>query len=1412
MPTKREILRLLKRDELLDAVDLYSLEVSDRRVRDFLIEALASTRRARLDEILAGYSRNRLKELCRDLGFDDSGRAKADIVARLIGRGTPESALAPPSRVPRKREVLEQLRHDELLYAVDLYGLEVPDRRVRADLVGALVRHGRLDEILADFYRDRLKEICRGLHLDDSGRAKADIIERLTGSPADKPAEISAEPDDPPSAAAELSIVDDEPQAAIEMEGEPSETLDEAPSIPGLLNVLTRARLVSIGREVGVAVPVSASRAVQGAALAYSGGFTFRELLRFLSRDELKANCAFYGLDFSGRSRAALAQRLLEAHGGDDGTEPHGDMSLFSADERTARHMPSRGDIVQVRHRQYLVEDVIASETDSTADVTAPVLDATIVRLVCLDDDNQGQRLDVLWELELGARVLQPQTHGLGDVERLDEPRSFAAYLNAVKWNAVTATEARLFQAPFRAGIQLMNHQLPPLRKALELPRANLFIADDVGLGKTIEAGLILQELQLRQRVDFVLIVCPAAICLQWRDEMARRFGLRFELYNRAFVGRRRQERGFQVNPWDTHNRFIISYQTLRRPEYREPLLRHLGDRTRKSLLLLDEAHTVAPASASKYAIDSRLTRVIRDVAPRFENRLFLSATPHNGHSNSFSALLELLDPQRFTRGVPVEPRERDKVMVRRLKADLRRLGSKYPDRKVVRIELRPDSSAPELRLSVLLQQYTDLMKPTRGRGQLVFINLQKRLLSSIEAFWRTLGVHARHLGEGSQQAALRLPLPVDDDEYGMDDEALEVAGDATAEASSRLVKTPEQKARELLDEMTSLAEQSRLAPDAKVLAFIDWMRRHQCPSVRIGGATGGEWTDVRVILFTEYGDTKRYLYQLLSAAVDGTDRGDERIMQFHGGMSDDQRGEVQNAFNAPPEEHPVRILIATDAAREGINLQAHCADLFHFDVPWNPARLEQRNGRIDRTLQPAAEVRCHYFVYSQRSEDLVLEKLVHKVDTILDELGSLGTVIMERYAGVMDKGIGETTGDELDRAERLEGKKETTKDELEGVRDDLEALRRENDQAGRILSRSRNVLGFDSDLLRDAVDVGLELAGAGRMMPADTPREGGNGGPSGFTLPDLPAAWTETLDSLRPPRERDEAFWEWRRKAPLPVVFEPLVRVTNAQVHLHLQHPFIERILSRFLAQGYSAQDLARVTVIRDTTEDIVRAIAFGRLSLFGPGATRLHDELVPVMAPWYETGRNPPQPPFPKGGSKTTRTSKGDFLDHLEPFSDVTDRQLFRELTQLLAKAPQLDDVPAAARKRLQNCAPEVFVALWPHISDEAESRAHEAERKLRERGSTESVALRKILLAQRGKIRDTLGERSQLQIVFGDKEVAQQEQFEQDKKHMERRLTAIDNEIETEPQQIEELYQVAVRRLEPVGLVFLWPATRG
>jgi len=146
---------------------------------------------------------------------------------------------------------------------------------------------------------------------------------------------------------------------------------------------------------------------------------------------------------------------------------------------------------------------------------------------------------------------------------------------------------------------------------------------------------------------------------------------------------------------------------------------------------------------------------------------------------------------------------------------------------------------------------------------------------------------------------------------------------------------------------------------------------------------------------------------------------------------------------------------------------------------------MEQRNGRIDRTLQPAPEVRCHYFFYPDRTEDPVLKTLVGKVETIQKKLGSLGTVIMDRFAEVLEQGIGAETETRLKKAEEIAGKREVVRDELEVQRNNRAALSAEIDEAGRILNRSRDAMAFAPELLRDAINVGLELSGAVDLVPA---------------------------------------------------------------------------------------------------------------------------------------------------------------------------------------------------------------------------------------------------------------------------------------------------------------------------------------
>jgi SNF2-related domain len=404
---------------------------------------------------------------------------------------------------------------------------------------------------------------------------------------------------------------------------------------------------------------------------------------------------------------------------------------------------PTAGDFVEVRTRRWLVESVAGEDSLVRA------------RLACIDDDAQGERLEVLWRDEVDASII---ACGLGSVFEnpgTDDPEVFSAYLRSIRWNTATAADRKLLQAPFRAGIHLDAYQLVPLAKALTLPRVNLLIADDVGAGKTIEAGLILRELILRRRVDFVVVSAPPSMARQWQDELQAKFGLAFTIIDREHLATVRRERGFAVNPWSSGSLFLLSHSLVTDEVYTAGLRDVLGEFRARSLLILDEAHHAAPSSGARYAVDSQFTRAIEALAPRFEHRLFLTATPHNGHSNSFTKLLEILDPQRFTAGVDVRPDDLAPIMVRRLKSDLKRFGEKFPTRRVDAIVidgLRFD--APELVLANQLAAYDALVvertrnlpPATVARSRLVMVGLQQRLLSSIAAFTRTLEKHRDRL------------------------------------------------------------------------------------------------------------------------------------------------------------------------------------------------------------------------------------------------------------------------------------------------------------------------------------------------------------------------------------------------------------------------------------------------------------------------------------------------------------------------------------------------------------------------------------------------------------------------------------------------------------------------------------------
>ena len=240
---------------------------------------------------------------------------------------------------------------------------------------------------------------------------------------------------------------------------------------------------------------------------------------------------------------------------------------LDEARSRSRQALPQPGDFVEVRARHWLVEEV----EDGAGQ-------APIVSLSCIDDDAQGDELRVIWEAELGARLVDDDPWSTLARDGADDAEVFAAFLRTLKWRTATAADRDLFQAPFRAGIRLDAYQLAPLSKGLKLPRVNLLIADDVGLGKTIEAALVVRELLLRRRIDFVLVAAPPSMTLQWQDELEAKFGLSFQIIDREQLVDLRRLRGFAVNPWSTGSRFIISHRLLTDETYVAGLRDLLGE------------------------------------------------------------------------------------------------------------------------------------------------------------------------------------------------------------------------------------------------------------------------------------------------------------------------------------------------------------------------------------------------------------------------------------------------------------------------------------------------------------------------------------------------------------------------------------------------------------------------------------------------------------------------------------------------------------------------------------------------------------------------------------------------------------------------------------------------------------------
>ena len=225
--------------------------------------------------------------------------------------------------------------------------------------------------------------------------------------------------------------------------------------------------------------------------------------------------------------------------------------------------MPEQGNLVRVRDRYWVVESVRQSSRPVDPMSSNGWTRHHLVTLVPIDDKGSPSPLSVFWETEPGTEI-RPQSELPDPAEGLDAPEVFAGFLDAVRWGAIASADPQAFQSPFRAGIDIEDYQLLPLVKALRMPRVTLLVADDVGLGKTVEAGLIAQELVLRNQANKILVVCPPSLCGKWQREMREQFGLSFQVVDTDHVRRLRRERGVGVNPFRSHPRLIVSMEWVK--------------------------------------------------------------------------------------------------------------------------------------------------------------------------------------------------------------------------------------------------------------------------------------------------------------------------------------------------------------------------------------------------------------------------------------------------------------------------------------------------------------------------------------------------------------------------------------------------------------------------------------------------------------------------------------------------------------------------------------------------------------------------------------------------------------------------------------------------------------------------------
>jgi hypothetical protein len=565
---------------------------------------------------------------------------------------------------------------------------------------------------------------------------------------------------------------------------------------------------------------------------------------------------------------------------------------------------------------------------------------------------------------------------------------------------------------------------------------------------------------------------------------------------------------------------------------------------------------------------------------------------------------------------------------------------------------------------------------------------------------------------------------------------------------------------------MRQWAEKASGQLDSKVKCLIDWLNTHIRPNKK--------WTNERVIIFTEYRATQNWLKEVLAQHQL---TGNDRLLTMYGGMDLEEREDVKNAFQSGPEESQVRILLATDAAAEGLNLQNHCYRLIHYEIPWNPNRLEQRNGRIDRhgqkgLLTPEGErlVFVYHFVsqgYKTRQQSAPAEsasdleadleflmRVAQKVETIREDLGSYGTVLADDVEQAM-LGRGYT----LTGAARAEKKVEPVRKLLKFERDLARQIKELLDQ----YRETQRELRLSGENIHKVVEVALALAD----QPALTPSADHPGKPV-FVLPALKGTWAACAEGLEHPHTKEIR----------PITFDHAVADGRDDVVLvHLNHRLVQMSLRLLRAEVWSTKGrkrLHRITthLVPDHVLNLPAMVAHARLVVVGGDSHRLHEEII-TAGGLIKEGR-------------FTRLNVG-------------------EVDKLLAEAGD-DEAYEPMQKRLLEMWERIAPPLAQSLEARMKDRTAGLQKKLAERADKEAQDIEAILSELKKAIETELAEPEYEQLSLFDE--PEKEQFERNRDFLRARAKAIPDEIKRETAAIRSRYADPQPRMFPVAVTFLVP----